>query len=196
MAVHGSGLYLGLLNLNLSDDELDPARPAFTRTRGAIIPELIGLDSIGSAVRKIERMDLRGISPFRLVMLGFDDDGRVVHAVARFDGMQLTMPTVLSELGAPVCLASSGLGDELVQCRLPIFDSMVGEDPTPENQRAFHRFQWADRPEYSVMMSRPDARTSSVTRVEAVRGETPKIEYEPVAMGDPIFDPIGAGMLR
>jgi len=196
VGVHESGLYLGLLNLNLTEDELDPAHPPFTRTRGLIIPELIGLRSVGDAVDAIRAMDLLGISPFRLAMLGFGDNGQTMIAVARFDGVQLTIPTPLSELVAPVCLASSGLGDELVQCRLPLFNDMVGRDSNRASQRAFHRHQWGDRSELSVMMSRPDARTSSVTRVEAIPGKCPKIEYEPIAMGDPKFDPIGAGMLR
>jgi len=196
VAAHESGLFLGLLNLNLPEEELDPDRPAFTRTRGLIIPELIGLKSVGDVVDAIRAMDLLGISPFRLAMLGFGEDGRVMVSVARFDGVQLTMPTPLSVLDTPVCLASSGLGDALVQCRLPLFEEMVGCDANPGTQRAFHRHQWDDRPELSVMMSRPEARTSSVTTVEAIRGQCPKIVYEPVALGDPNFDPIGAGLLR
>jgi hypothetical protein len=96
----------------------------------------------------------------------------------------------------PRCLASSGLGDHLVQCRLPLFREMVVPDPTQENQRAFHIHQWPDKLEYSVLMSRENARTASVTSVEYIRGDLPNVVYESVAEACPEADPVGSGMLK
>jgi hypothetical protein len=196
VGVHENGLFLGLLNLNLTEDELPVDLPAFTRSRGLIIPELLKLGSVESALSAIRDMDLLGTSPFRLVFIGLGQDQEYKIAVVRFDGMQLTTPTELTALNRPLCWASSGLGDGLVQCRLPLFESMISADMSSETQRDFHWHQWEDRPEFSVMMSREDARTSSITTIEVERGDEPKIVYEPIAVGDPKADPVGAGMLR
>lgn len=196
VGVSESGLFLGLLNLNLADDEIHPDTPEATKSRGMVILSLIGEDSVSSAVAKITQMNLLGMRPFRMTFAGHDARGTALYAAARFDGVQLTITTDTSPLIRPVCWASSGLGDRLVQCRLPLFEQMVGADPSHESQRNFHWHQWEDRTELSVMMSRPDARTSSVTTIEVYPGIEPKIVYDPIAVGDPKADPVGAGMLR
>tara|TARA_R110002072_G_scaffold155944_1_gene306386 strand:+ start:66 stop:773 length:708 start_codon:yes stop_codon:yes gene_type:complete len=189
------GLVLGILNLKLSDDELDPEMPIPTRSRGLVIPALMDASSFTDAIDSLQAMDLMGMKPFRLVMTGIED-GECRFAAARFDGMKLTMPSPCGLIKVPECWASSGLGDELVQCRLPIFEEMVGENPTPENQRAFHWFQWEEEMAYSPMMSRKDARTSSVTTIVVEPGKEPTVLYDPIAIGDAVCDPVGAGMLR
>ncbi|MEX0876930.1 MAG: NRDE family protein [Phycisphaerales bacterium] len=190
------GLFLGILNLNLPKEDLDPDRPDPTISRGLVIPELMESATLRDAVDRLERMQLRGMKPFRLLLAASGENGPAIHAVARFDAMDLTMPVDPSPLDAPLCLASSGLGDHLVQRRLPLFDEMVRPDPTPENQRRFHWHQWPDKPEYSVMMSRAAARTSSVTTVEVQKGKEPVVLYDPIPINDPAADPIGAGMLQ
>jgi hypothetical protein len=53
--------------------------------------------------------------------------------------------------------------------RLGLFDELMAADGVrPETQDRFHRHVWRDRPEISVMMSRGEARTVSVTTVEVV----------------------------
>lgn len=195
VGVREDGLFLGLLNLNLSDDELDPLMPKPTRSRGLVIPALIESKSVSAAVEMLGGMDLIGMKPFRLVLAGFEG-GETLLAAARFDGMQLTMATELGSLKKPECWASSGLGDVLVQCRLPLFDEMVGVDPTIENLRKFHWFQWEDQMAFSPMMSRVDARTSSVTTIVVEGSKEPTVLYDPIAIGDAICDPVGAWMLR
>ena len=196
VAVHENGFYLGLLNLNLPDHELDADRPIASRSRGLLIPELIQAGCVEDAIAMIENMDLAGTSPFRLIVAGRGQGGRYVYAAKQFRGVWLSDVQQITELDRPVCFASSGLGDSLVQCRLPVFDEMMALEATIENQHAFHQHQWADRTEFSVMMSRPDARTSSVTSVVAAGEKEPKILYERFTIGDPVCDPVGAGMLR
>jgi hypothetical protein len=77
---------------------------------------------------------------------------------------------VVTRHGAPVCWASSGLGDSVVADRLPLFASMVEGTPTAAAQDAYHRHAWAGRGAASVWMSRADARTVSVTVVESFPG--------------------------
>jgi len=196
VAAHENGFYIGLINLNLSDDELDPDRPIANRSRGLLIPELIKLGNAQDANTKLDQMDLRGFSPFRMVLIGKKTSGEYEFIAKRFDGVQLEDLQQFSALNHPVCYASSGLGDKLVQCRVPLFESSVAIEPNIENQRQYHRHQWEDRPELSVMMSRPDARTSSVTSVLVEGGNQPKILYDRFPIGDPVCDPVGAGMLR
>lgn len=195
VGVREDGLLLGILNLNLRDEELDPNRPPATVSRGLVIPELMGEPTISDCVERLGSMGLRGMKPFRLLMVAREDTGARV-AVARFDAMELSFPHVLTALREPMCLASSGLGDHLVQGRLPVFDELVRPDPSSENQAAFHRHQWPEHPELSVLMSREAARTSSVTTIEVVGGEMPTVLYDPIPLNDPQEDPVGAAMLQ
>jgi hypothetical protein len=195
VGVREDGLMLGILNLNLRDEELDPGRPPATISRGSVIPELMNESTLEDCVERLGSMRLRGMNPFRLMMAVQGDDGARV-AVARFDAMELAFPLEVTSLVDPICLASSGLGDHLVQGRLPVFDELVRPEPSAENQAAFHQHQWPEHPELSVLMSRAEARTSSVTTIEVEAGETPTVLYDPIPLNDPLGDPVGAAMLQ
>jgi hypothetical protein len=89
--------------------------------------------------------------------------------------------------GSPVAFVSSGLGDALVEPRLALFEEMVVRTgATAAAQDEFHAHRWPDRPQVSVMMTRADARTVSVCRVEvdARPAQSPgwavKMTYVPV----------------
>lgn len=197
VAVREDGFYLGLVNLNASDAELDADRPEQTHiSRGDLIPMLMEADSVTDAIERLTSMDLRGMKPFRLLLVGPVPEGGFASAIARFGGSAVTLPAPFEPVVRPRCLASSGLGDHLVQCRLPLFREMVVPDPSPENQRAFHFHQWPDRLEYSVLMSRENARTSSVTAVEHTGSDLPNVVYESVAEACPEADPVGSEMLQ
>ena len=199
------GLILGILNLNLSDEErlaIAEDLPKATISRGLLIPELIEYESVEAIIEAAmdqDRISFAGMNPFRLVIAGrasgTPESGWVYGAI-RFDGVQVSIDTKLASIQSPVCWASSGLGDGLVQCRLPLFEEIVGGDPSPVSQRAFHWFQWSDRLELSPMMSRLDARTSSVTTIGVAEQKTPTVLYDPIAIGDAKCDPVGAGLLR
>lgn len=197
VAVREDGFYLGLVNLNASDAELDADRPEQTHiSRGDLIPMLMESDSVNDAIERLISMDLRGMKPFRLLLVGPVPEGGFASAIARFGGSVVTLPAPFEPVVRPRCLASSGLGDHLVQCRLPLFRELVVPDPSPENQRAFHFHQWPDRLEYSVLMSRENARTSSVTAVEHTGSDLPNVVYESVAEACPEADPVGSEMLQ
>ena len=105
---------------------------------------------------------------------------------------------------APVCFASSGLGDHLVEVRLPLFERIVASevarvrDGDPDGgvhaerdalaalQDSFHAHAWPDRRHVSVMMHRDAARTVSTTAVEVVRDPWTgrarvRMDYKPIA---------------
>jgi hypothetical protein len=155
------GLVLTVLNVNLKD----PPRPEEDRrvSRGSIIPQLIRLRDADAAAEALTGFELDRFEPFRLVAADYLD-GRLRIVQCRWDGVEL----VTTQIGSgPACFASSGLGDERVEPRLPLFDEMLDEHgPTPEMQDEYHAHQWPDRPEISVLMERPGAATISITRIE------------------------------
>jgi len=179
IAVNDRALTLSILNLNLDPPPRrrwhgSPSRAAgdvghktqhrsetcATRSRGLLIPRLIDAETADQAMAKLDELDLSPFDPFRLIAV----DPLGVR-VARWDRRSLTgTPSAL----APMCLVSSGLGDHVVSPRLELFrEWFASRGFTAEAQDAFHAHRWPDRPEISVMMSRDDARTVSVTTVEA-----------------------------
>lgn len=176
------GLCLCLLNLNLEPPGSFLGRGKL-RSRGLLIPELLAGRDLEEVEAGLRAADLRQVAPFRLiaidlVALGLCDP-RVLEA--RWDHRELQMTW---HGGMPVCFVSSGLGDSMVQPRLDLFEeAVVAPGATPERQDAFHRHMWPDRPEISVLMSREDARTVSVTTLEVrhdAAGARGSMNYEPV----------------
>lgn len=170
IAANTQGLALCLLNLNPpSPPALPPA--AQLVSRGKIIPRLIARNTPDDALAALNALDLDRFAPFRLLAArpaphdrGEQPANHILEASWDRTDLRVTRHAAL-----PICLASSGLGDTLVQSRLPLFDGMVlAAGATPEAQDLFHHHSWADRPELSVMMSRAAARTVSVTTVEIV----------------------------
>lgn len=182
VAVRDDGLVLALLNRNIPPN----GRPAPTRSRGGLIPALIDLDDAGAVSQGLAGLDLAGTAPFRLLTA---EPGGPVR-LATWDGLWLAQAGVLAP---PLCLASSGLGDERVRGRLPLFERLVASDPTPGAQDAFHRHRWDDAPELSVLMSRRDARTVSITTIEP-EPAGPAMRVEPLPEGAAWCDPVGAAV--
>ncbi|MGQ0626680.1 MAG: NRDE family protein [Phycisphaerales bacterium] len=186
IAVTTRGLLLALMNGN---PEPRPPRPEGALSRGTIIPALLDPpqpDPLNVLARARE-LPLERFPPFRLVALARidhpakgDKPARIEHRLATFVWNGRQAGEELLNPHRPRCFASSGLGDSLVQCRLPLFADQVAERPTPENQSAFHAHTWADRPHLSVMMSRDEARTVSVTTV-VIGPDEPTMTSEPIA---------------
>lgn len=155
VGVSPTGLGLTLLNLNLDPP---PAMPTTPQSRGALIPAIIDAPTAADAIEALPRDVVEHVAPFRLVAV---DPTSII--VARWDRSSLGVEHRSLE---PVCLASSGLGDHLVQERLPLFEEMRAQHGlTPAMQDAYHAHTWPGREAISVMMSREDARTVSTTGV-------------------------------
>ena len=186
IAVNDAGLAVALLNVY---DEPAAGRSAGVEgrsllSRGGIIPSLMHDGSAEAALREIHRIDPARYPPFRLV---FVDPGMTGQVQA--DGTNLY--EVHARLSAtPQLFTSSGLGDEFVDPpRRKLFHEYFrpGSDGAAQ-QDAFHRHQWPDRPQFSVCMSRAEARTVSYTIVEiepphiamTYFGESPDLGVPPV----------------
>ena len=155
LAVNDAGLALAVLNVT----PVEGRGAAGPRSRGEIIPGLLGAESPSAALALAERMlDYRDFAPFRLVLVG-----QGVVADVRWDGRQsMVMSRLLG--GSPQMFASSGLGDHLVESvRRELFDAMFVSHPEtwPAAQDAFHRHFWPGREHLSVNMTRETARTVS-----------------------------------
>jgi uncharacterized protein with NRDE domain len=184
IAAADSGLVLALLNLNL---EPEPFLPPGLLSRGLVIPRLIASRGAAAAMAALNHFDLDRFAPFRLVAAEAPGEGHSPRILeARWDREELTLAPAAH---APACFVSSGLGDSRVQRRLAVFEELVVQAGlTPQAQDHFHLHVWPDHPELSVLMSRPEARTVSITTVE-VSAQTRdgafaiRMGYQPVLEG-------------
>lgn len=169
VAVSERGLALSVLNLNPRPARELERRPD-DESRGLLIPSLIASESAERAMEELGTLNLARYMPFTLVAA---DGERLLSA--RWDREELR---VSSRSLGPACFVSSGLGDEVVAARLPLFTEMVAARGwAADAQDAFHAHAWADGLERSVLMSREDARTVSRTVVE-VDARCASMRYE------------------
>lgn len=183
------GLILCLLNMKTQAPP-PPPEPSIARSRGLIIPALVGADTLDEALATLAAMDLARFTPFRLLAVAIDDDDTRA-AVARWDGTTFD-PQAAGSGRPPLALASSGLGDAVVQKRMPQFAAMLEAlCPTVAMQDAFHRFRWPAADHTSVLMSRPDARTVSITEA-LVTARSATMHYRAVRDGGAIEEALTA----
>jgi uncharacterized protein with NRDE domain len=177
VGVNDAGLALTLLNVTITPGA---KRKGITRSRGAIIPLLLGCESMDLALGQAGALRPAHHAPFRLVLV----NARQAAEVAS-DGTQLrvTGPRALAE---PLLFTSSGLDDDRVAWpRRRLFaERMLAAGADAAAQVAFHRHHWPGREHLSVCMRRPDARTVSCTTVTLGREEG-RLDYHPEAPDTP-----------
>jgi hypothetical protein len=184
IAVRRDGVSAGMLNLNLEPPPV--VSGAALRSRGTVPLDLLGrlAEGVGAsglwreAARAAAGLELDRLAPFRVVVVAPGTGGPGACAVVRWD--RITLAVTRPPGGQAACSVSSGLGDSRVMCRVPLFDEMVGREPTAGAQEAFHRHRWPERPEVSVLMERADARTVSISTLE-VDGGGVRLGVEAVA---------------
>jgi hypothetical protein len=166
VAANDAGVVFALLNLNAGRARA-PGGPATTvaplRTRGAVITDLVDANTAAEALDRTFAIDPGAFLPFRV--LACDRQGSWMETVST----GITIRRSLQPLDAPLMRTSSGLGDEVViAARRRLFHRTLGRAgvTSAAAQDGFHRHQWAGAGELSVLMSRPDARTVSITTVE------------------------------
>jgi hypothetical protein len=169
VGVSDAGLAFVLLNVNDHDRRPlasvpAPASPFLSckRSRGTIIPGLLQCETLSDAVQQALTVDPAEYEPFRLVLA---DCSEIAEIRTTGGGLEMVGRR---RLIVPALFTSSGLGDHRVESpRGQRFYRCFGEPYFwLEQQDAFHRHRWPERPELSVCMSRADARTVSYTVVE------------------------------
>lgn len=149
--------------LNATPPEWSGGQVGFGReTRGVIVPELLSAASIEEAADVAGRIDAARFAPFRLILL---DIRRFFLAWSDGRSTAHAMP---AQLKAPLMLTSSGLGDHVVESpRREVFERVFSGKFDPLAAQAdFHEHRRDAESHLSVLMSRPDARTVSRTRVD------------------------------
>jgi hypothetical protein len=186
---HGGGTWVGLNDCGLAVTLLNRtpevgARPpaSFARSRGLIVPALLGCASLDAALSEAQGLEPSEFDLFRLLLVE-----RMMAGILTSDGRTLSVET--SNLTAPIFLTSSSLGDSLVEePRHRLFESMVLSKPPSEwldAQSRFHAHRWRSQSAISVTMARGDARTVSRTFVQVTaRGQ--RLRYHPLRGGPPV----------
>jgi hypothetical protein len=156
IAASSAGLVFVLLN------EYGPvaSTDADLRSRGLVIPELVGSESLGAVRERAANLDAESFLPFRLLVV---DRHQLVEVIS--DGQTCTFGS--RDSGSLRVLRCSSLVDQqrARACRTALFDYLV-TGPSRWAQDAFHRSTWPDEEALGVRMSRDDACTVSVTTIE------------------------------
>ena len=156
------------------------AKPLPVRSRGLIIPNLLGCRSLINALDIAAGLDPTQFDLFRLALVH-----RMVAVVLTSNGMTLSVETM--NVSRPFMLTSSSLGDAVVEApRRRLFERLVlkNESAWLPAQTRFHAHQWRSRTEISVAMERPDARTVSRTLI-SVTSDTIELRYDPLGSAKP-----------
>ena len=130
------------------------------RSRGLVIPALVGSESLGAVRERASSLDPESFLPFRLLVV---DRHHLVEVIT--DGRTLTFGS--RDTGSRRVLRCSSLVDQqrARACRTALFGHLV-TGPSRWAQDAFHRATWPGDEALGVRMSREDACTVSVTTVE------------------------------
>lgn len=160
IACNSGGVVLALLNWNGVGNK-SPVEKA--RSRGTIIPELIGKIDSGAMRQAIARLDLQEIRAFRLMGI-FGSEKTIVEW--RWDGARLE---TLESGWASRHWFSSSLSDGAAEQGRGATCEQFWKEPragTEEWLRGLHRSHVPEPGPFSVCVHRPDAATVSYTEVK------------------------------
>jgi hypothetical protein len=157
IAATSAGLVFALLN---ETEAPPPAEsPDGWISRGQVIPRLLGAASLDAVEEQLREMPTARHRPFRLLVVGETEILEVVEAGVR--------STVRHPATASFMRTSSSVRPAAARLlRSELFARLV-PTPSPAAQDRFHAHRWPGAPGASVLMSREDAATVSITTVEA-----------------------------
>ena len=173
VGVNTAGIAVALLNRYDEERAVSGHRLI---SRGRIAADALECSGLDEVAQFGQRLDAAQFAPFRLVaasrrrLVVISSDGEAVEVIRR-------------QLVAPIMFTSSSLGDMRVgPVRRALFAQLIGERPELwlAQQSRFHRHQWTERPEISVVMARADAATVSRSTID-VSARTVHFRYEPLA---------------
>lgn len=171
-ALNAHGLAFALLNASSSWGQ--SALAVEPITRGSIVPFLTPACDIDDAVGRFASGPAQWpCRPFKLL-------------VASRDRTVVLTPHRSTDLQVPFVLATSSLGDELVDgARRALFEHLLENSPNAwRAQDRLHQHAWPDRRHLSALMSRVDACTVSRTEMVIV-GDSSEMRYAALIDGWP-----------
>ena len=176
IGVNDAGLVAAVLNRHAAP----AADTRATVSRGVIVRQVLGCDSITSALQSVATLDPGAFQPFRLVLVQ-------ERRIGLFAGDGHQFAGTCSTLERPHMFTASSLGDVFVDPpRRRLFECLMNRPgERRQNQRLFHQHQWIDKREISVLMEREDAATVSRTIID-VRDRGVALEYESLLPQRPV----------
>jgi hypothetical protein len=168
IAVNERGLTMGLMN-GILEEQAAAGEP---RSRGLLVKELAGAESLSSLEETIAAMDLSSYRPFRFFALALE----APFLFAEWTGKLVKMRR--DPEAKPPIISSFFEETEVGKCRRADYERIVGamDDPPVELLEAYHRSHFPERSPYSVCMHREEARTQSLTRID-VTAEKARMLY-------------------
>jgi uncharacterized protein with NRDE domain len=171
VGVNTAGIAVALLNRY--DDDRDGRRENLKLSRGCLAVDALQCSRLEDVAQYARQLDAAQFAPFRLMAVSRH---RLVVIASDGEAVDITR----REFAAPVMFTSSSLGDMCVgPVRRALFEQLIGERPELwlARQSRFHRHQWTEHPEISVLMARPDAATVSRSTID-VSARTVHFRYE------------------
>jgi uncharacterized protein with NRDE domain len=158
IGVNDAGLVAAVLNRHAAP----PSNLRRFASRGLIIRHALSCDSLGAAADAVQALAASAFRPFRLVLVQSRRIALIVSDGGQFAGAE-------SALEQPCMFTASSLGDVLVDSpRRRLFECLMNQSRgLRDSQLLFHRHQWKDKRDISVLMERADAATVSRTVVDA-----------------------------
>jgi hypothetical protein len=174
IAVNDAGLVFALLNAEERNGrQAESVKAADLMSRGLIIPQFVDAISMDDVRQRARQLAWRRHRGFRLFVFGATSKFLEVRPLS--DGLAILDRTIQTTFMAT---SSSQEPAEAARLRRNLFQGLVPR-PDPELQDIFHAHRWRSCPEYSVLMSRPDACTVSRTVVECFADHA-SLRYQPV----------------
>ncbi|THB70053.1 MAG: hypothetical protein D6B25_20650 [Desulfobulbaceae bacterium] len=149
--------------------------PTVPVSRGVFLTSFINSRDVEEIRGALWEQSLADYYPF--LLLGVDNQSELL---AVWDGRELSI-TSPHTVASPIC--SSGFApEEIIPYRQKLYQEMVGKagEPSAQLLQAFHEQHDANKPAHSVLMSRTDAQTVSMSRV-MVKTDTITFQYRPVS---------------
>jgi len=167
VGVNDAGLVAAVLNRHI-----DAYASKALTTRGVLVRAALECSSVVAAVESVRTLGVDRFLPFRLILA----QARHLAMVA---GNGRELADAACSLTEPRMFTASSLGDVIVDGpRRRLFECLIESMRDPlDGQRLFHRHQWTDKRDISVLMARDDAATVSRTIVD-VNERGIALEYE------------------
>jgi hypothetical protein len=166
------GLVFALLNESDAPLPHPAGRPH--ESRGLVIPSLADSGSLDEVVARMSRRPVGLSRPYRLLAIA--DEGIIEFIERRGRHVMRSEP-----MARFIRTSSTVAPDETCRRRTALFDSLVLTS-SAASQDGFHRHRWPDDLSSSVLMERPDARTVSLTTIEAFASGF-RVTYRPWPSG-------------
>lgn len=175
LAASSAGLVFAVLNE--TECPSPPSGAPGILSRGLVIPALAACRSLAEAADRVTRLPGHRYRPFRLLVVS---DRGLLEAWAHGGPVSVSYTPATPRLFR----TSSSLAPARTRrLREALFDRMVPAASLAA-QDAFHRHRWPGAAASSVLMSRPDARTVSVTIVD-VFARVIRVAYRRCPAGSP-----------